>query len=103
MLGEFGINADILNSKLSKEQAFCGPLSQWNDSFDIKDVFIPSSLKLSISMPQIYLLPQSLGYVPPEFWDTGIPALNIGYMANYNNNHYSNNQINDTQTFYIKI
>ncbi|WP_392563917.1 fimbria/pilus outer membrane usher protein [Orbus wheelerorum] len=103
MLNDFGINARELNSKLSSDPSFCGELSTWNNSDNIKDVFEPSSLKLLISMPQIYVLSHSAGYVPAEFWDTGIPAINVSYISNYYDSHYSGNNAQDTKSFYLNL
>lgn len=103
MLSDFGLNAAVLNPKLSQDPSFCGPLSQWNDSENIKDVFSPSTFRLSISVPQLYLLTQSAGYVAPEFWETGIPAFNLSYMANYYDNHYSGSNAEDTRSFYLNF
>ncbi|WP_392553490.1 fimbria/pilus outer membrane usher protein [Orbus wheelerorum] len=103
MLNDFGINARELNSKLSSDPSFCGELSTWNNSDNIKDVFEPSSLKLLISMPQIYVLSHSVGYVPAEFWDTGIPAINVSYISNYYDSHYSGNNAQDTKSFYLNL
>ncbi|WP_392562608.1 fimbria/pilus outer membrane usher protein [Orbus sturtevantii] len=103
MLTDFGINANELNNKLSADPSFCGELSQWNDNDNIKDILETSSLKLLISMPQIYVLSQSAGYVPSEFWDAGIPAINISYISNYYDSHYSDNSAQDTKSFYLNL
>lgn len=103
MLREFAINAEVLNPTLSKDSDYCGTLSQWNNGDNIHDTFIPSTFKLSISVPQLYVISQSAGYVPPEFWQTGIPAVNLSYMANYYNNHTSGDESSDSQTFYLNL
>jgi outer membrane usher protein len=44
---------------------------------------------LNISVPQIYEDQRLKNYVSPEFWDKGITALNLGWMANAWNSHTS--------------
>ncbi|WP_392560596.1 fimbria/pilus outer membrane usher protein [Orbus mooreae] len=103
MLDDFGINARELNKTLSNDADFCGELSQWNNSDNIKDIFEPSSLKLLISVPQLYVLSTSAGYVSSEFWDEGIPALNVSYNSNYYDSHTSGNSAEDSQSFYLSL
>ncbi len=38
---------------------------------------------LSLTIPQAYLRSENSRYVSSEYWDEGIPALNLGYQSNY--------------------
>ncbi|WP_392565588.1 fimbria/pilus outer membrane usher protein [Utexia brackfieldae] len=94
MLEQFGISIDKLNNKLAKEKDFCQPLSAINSDKNVQDVFIPSQLRLNISIPQIYELTVSRAYIEPIFWDQGITALNVSYMGNYYYQHFSSTNNN---------
>jgi len=100
MLTNFGISAEKLNNKLSKDPSFCGTLAQWNKDENINVDFNPSSLSIMISVPQIYELANSKGLVSSQFWDKGVPAINLSYMSNYYNNHRSANHGSDDQSAY---
>ncbi|AIN64610.1 fimbria/pilus outer membrane usher protein [Providencia stuartii] len=42
-----------------------------------------STLSIKMSIPQSFLLRNEVGYVPPEFWEEGIPAAMLSYNATY--------------------
>ncbi|PRC93350.1 fimbria/pilus outer membrane usher protein [Solimicrobium silvestre] len=62
--------------------------------------FDSSDLRLSLSIPQLYLSHISRGYVSPDDWDKGIDAGFFSY--NLNSFHSSNGQI-DSNLFYAGI
>ncbi|QPT14893.1 fimbrial biogenesis outer membrane usher protein [Serratia rubidaea] len=103
MLSQFGVAVEKLNEALSKNPEFCGRLSEWRQDDNLKDNFNQSSLRLDLSVPQIYENRMYKGYVAPEFWDEGIPALNLAYTANYYNNHVSSAQGSDDSSAYLGI
>lgn len=103
MLMQFGIAVDKFNETLSKQPDFCGRLSEWRQDDSVKDRFNQSSLRLDISVPQIYENRMYKGYVPPQFWDQGVPALNLAYMANFYNSHVSSAQGQDDSSAYVGI
>lgn len=49
-------------------------------SFDVQ------TLTVNLSIPQIAMMPDFAGYVPPEARDDGVTALMMNYIFNYNNN-----------------
>lgn len=85
MLQNFGLSPEKLNSAKKSDDTFCGTLSEWNGEPTLKDTFSASSMRLDFSVPQQLADNSSNGYIPPQFWDEGITALNLGYMANYYN------------------
>jgi hypothetical protein len=84
-----GIAAEKLNPQLSEQEGYCGSLKSWRNEENVKDNLVQSSLRLNISVPQIYEDQRLKNYVSPEFWDKGITALNLGWMANAWNSHTS--------------
>ncbi|VXC82897.1 Outer membrane usher protein MrkC [Enterobacterales bacterium 8AC] len=94
MLEKFGISASKLNASLAQQADFCGYLSQWRQDATISDTFNISELRVDISVPQIYEDRMFVGYVAPEQWEQGIPALNLSYMANYYNRNSSRDNSN---------
>ena len=64
-------------------------LTESNQCIDLKKIIPESSLdfdsealQLNISIPQIYINKQPRGSVPSSMWDSGIPALMLGYNMN---------------------
>ncbi|WP_297207216.1 fimbria/pilus outer membrane usher protein [uncultured Pluralibacter sp.] len=103
MLAKYGIAAEKLNTALSEKEGFCGPLKAWRDEQNVQDNLIQSSLRLEISVPQIYEDQRLKNYVSPEFWDKGIAALNLGWMANAWNNHSSGEGGSDNNSAYLGL
>ena len=103
MLSDFGISAEKLNPKIAPDSKDCLPINQWNNEKDVSSIFHSSTLRLDISVPQIYEQRVSRGYVSNQFWETGIPALNLGYMANYYDNHTSGSQGSNDASAYIGL
>ncbi|GAB1438905.1 hypothetical protein MASR2M36_16640 [Providencia sp.] len=103
MLVDFGINIEKLNPNIKADSTDCLTLEQWNAQKDIADTFQASTLRLDISIPQIYEQRMSRGYVSPQFWDEGIPALNVGYMANYYDTHTSGTHGRNDSSAYVGL
>ena len=101
MLDKFGIASEKLNPALSKQEGYCGRLKEWHADPMVKDNLIQSSLRLEITVPQIYENQLYKHYVSPEYWDKGIAALNLGWMANAWNNHTSSS--GDNNSAYLGI
>lgn len=51
-------------------------------------------MRLNITIPQIALLSSAHGYIPPEEWDEGIPAL----LLNYN---FTGNRGNGNDSYFF--
>ncbi|MGL5387685.1 MAG: fimbria/pilus outer membrane usher protein [Serratia sp. (in: enterobacteria)] len=43
----------------------------------------PSTLSVKLTVPQAAIIRTEEGYVPPQFWDEGIPALKLSYNMTY--------------------
>ena len=103
MLVLFGIAVEKLNPQLSQRKDYCGRLQQWRDDPNVTDHFIQSSLRLDISVPQVYEDQLYKSYVSPEYWNKGIPALNLGWMANVYNNHLSSATGSDDSSAWLGV
>lgn len=103
LLMNLAINTTALNEALSRSNQPCHFLKEWNNDSNIKEIFDPASLRLDLTLPQIYVVQSQVGYVPPEFWDKGIPALNTAYHANYYSNNLSNSSIERYSMMYLGI
>lgn len=103
MLEQYGISAEKLNPELSKKKGYCGQLSEWRHEDNVKDTLVQSALRLDISVPQIYEDQRMKNYVSPEFWDKGITALNLGWMANAWTNHTSSVGEGDSSSAWLGV
>lgn len=56
--------------------------------------------QLNLSIPQVYINKQPRGSVPPSMWDSGIPALMLGYNMN---GYESKNSNYESKSFYSSI
>jgi outer membrane usher protein len=54
-------------------------------------------------VPQIYEDQRLKNFVSPEFWDKGIAALNLGWMANTWTSHTSGNNGSDNSSAYLGL
>nr|UGK56690.1 hypothetical protein [Escherichia coli] len=54
MLAQYGIAAEKLNPQLSEQEGYCGSLKSRRNEENVKDNSVQSSLRLNISVPQIY-------------------------------------------------
>ncbi|CAG9419051.1 fimbria/pilus outer membrane usher protein [Providencia alcalifaciens] len=91
LLSDLGINVEKFAPTAKLDSKECLFLTQWNSDPDVTDTFHSSTLRVDISVPQIYEQKSSRGYVSEQFWETGIPALNLGYMSNYYDSHSNGN------------
>lgn len=53
---------------------------------DASAIFDAQTLTVSLSIPQIAMVPNFTGYVPPDARDDGVTALIMDYVLNYSNN-----------------
>lgn len=63
--------------------------------------FDAQTLTVNLSVPQIAMVPNFAGYVPPELRDNGVTALVMDYVFNYSNNrqlsqHHQKSSTNDS-------
>lgn len=62
-----------------------------------------SAQQLLLSMPQAAISGAARGYVPPEQWDNGIPALLLNYSVTGANNYARNNGAQDSDSQYVNL
>ena len=103
MLMQYGISPEKLNPQLSENEGFCGRLQEWRHEDNVKDTLIQSSLRLDIAVPQIYEDQRLKNFVSPQFWDKGVAALNLGWMANAWNSHISSANGSDNSSAYLGV
>lgn len=102
-LAQFGIAASKLNPTLSQQDGYCGRLNDWRNEETMKDELIASALRLEITVPQIYVDQRYKNYVSPAFWDKGITALNLGWMANTWTSHSAAVNSPDDSSAYLGV
>lgn len=69
------------------ELAACTDLAHMVPDATVK--FDADKQQLNIEVPQIYLQHTARGNIDPALWDSGVPALMLGYYMNAYDSHYS--------------
>jgi len=59
--------------------------------------------RLDLSIPQAALNSQARGYVSPDKWDSGIPALLLNYSFSGANTDARNSDTNNSNTYYLNL
>ncbi|MBB1200325.1 outer membrane usher protein FimD [Enterobacteriaceae bacterium 89] len=77
LLKRLGVNSAAFPALLKESKDACVDLAKTIPGTEIGFNF--AALRLNISLPQVAMLNSARGYIPPEEWDEGIPAL----LANY--------------------
>jgi len=99
MLRELGVKVALYpNISVTKE---CVNLSQ--DIPQASARFDFEQQRLDISLPQASLNLQARGYVSPEKWDSGIPALLMNYNFTGANQQAENNKKQDSENYYLNL
>lgn len=93
-LESVGVNTLRMNKSLAEEKNYCGTINKWDVYGNAVETFNAGLLELRMSVPQAYLDNTDSNYVQPEQWQKGIPAINLGYMADY----YSMQQRGDSRS-----
>lgn len=57
--------------------------------------------QLNIDVPQVYLQHTAHGNIDPSLWDSGVPALMLGYYMNGYESHYSG--MDTSRSFYSSL
>ncbi|ELX8380508.1 fimbria/pilus outer membrane usher protein [Providencia vermicola] len=95
--------ASLLGIKLpeitSEQQNYSLEQLVQGGSFDV-DV---STLSIKMSIPQSFLLRTEAGYVPPEFWENGIPAAMLSYNTTYYKTHNKRGDTSSSDDFYAGL
>lgn len=82
--------------KALTEPAECTDLSALISGATVK--FDADQQQLNIEVPQLYLRQTARGNIDPALWDSGVPALMLGYYMNGYESHYSGAET--SRTFY---
>ncbi|CDK66182.1 type 1 fimbriae anchoring protein FimD [Morganella morganii IS15] len=62
-----------------------------------------STLRLDLSVPQIGVKTADAGYIDPELWDHGQPAVILGYNVNYYNARQKKNNKQSNDSFFATV
>lgn len=81
------------------ELAACTDLAHMIPDATVK--FDADKQQLNIQVPQIYLQHTARGDIDPALWDSGVPALMLGYYMNGYDSHYSN--AGTSRSFYSSL
>lgn len=104
-LRTFGVHTSVLPKfKALADDAVIANLSDYIT--DAKATFDPQILTINLSIPQIALVPNYSGYVPPELRDNGVTALVMNYVMNYNQNRQLSKNGSKTSTsdsFFVNL
>ncbi|HAU5636291.1 fimbria/pilus outer membrane usher protein [Citrobacter amalonaticus] len=85
--------------KIVTEPAACTDLAQLIPGATVK--FDADRQQLNIDVPQVYLQHTARGNIDPSLWDSGVPALMLGYYMNGYESHYSG--MDTSRTFYSSL
>lgn len=96
-----GINPAKMNKMLADQPLRCSPLSEWDNSGKTAERLNTSQLELRITLPQAYVDNLESNYVPPELWQQGIPAINLGYNADYYSTQQRGNDRSSTDSAWL--
>ncbi|WP_449546155.1 fimbrial biogenesis usher protein [Lelliottia amnigena] len=91
MLDRLGVNISAFPELAQAADDTCIPLTTAIPGSEIGFNF--ASLRLNISLPQVAMHNSARGYIPPEQWDEGIPAILLNYS-------FSGNKGNDDDNSY---
>ncbi|EMK1730712.1 fimbrial biogenesis outer membrane usher protein [Salmonella enterica] len=81
------------------ELAICPDLVHMIPDATVK--FDADKQQLNITVPQIYLQHTAPGNIDPALWDSGVPALMLGYYMNGYDSHYSDAEA--ARSFYSSL
>lgn len=91
MLDRFGVNISAFPDLTKATGESCIPLTTAIPGTEITFNF--ASLRLNVNLPQVAMQNSARGYIPPDQWDEGIPALLLNYS-------FSGNRGNDDDNSY---
>lgn len=83
ILNNLGINPEKMNKVLAERASFCGSIAQWDTTGNATERLNSGQLDLRLNIPQAYLEQRDNNYIQPELWQAGIPAISLGYSADY--------------------
>ncbi|MFP2238228.1 fimbrial biogenesis usher protein [Pseudescherichia vulneris] len=94
LLKRLGVNTAAFPLLAKEDKDACVVLEKTIPGAEV--LFDFAALKLSISLPQVAMFNSARGYIPPEEWDEGIPAL----LANYS---FSGNRGSDDDSYFLNL
>ncbi|MCS2158050.1 fimbrial biogenesis usher protein [Scandinavium sp. H11S7] len=94
LLKRLGVNTTAFPALAKEAPEACVALENVIPGTEIAFDF--AALKLNISLPQVAMFNSARGYIPPEEWDEGIPAL----LANYS---FSGNRGSDDDSYFLSL
>jgi outer membrane usher protein len=94
LLKRLGVNTAAFPALAKDNKESCVALEKAIPGAEV--LFDFAALKLSISLPQVAMFNSARGYIPPEEWDEGIPAL----LANYS---FSGNRGSDDDSYFLNL
>lgn len=107
LMADIGLDADKLARHLQQlpaeeagrikplpQAAFCESLGHYVPGAETQ--FDSGELRLDISIPQLFLDRQARGWVNPEQWDAGVPALRSSYSLNHQRSRTAAGDRSDT-------
>lgn len=99
LLQNMGVRIGMFRSlKASDECAdFTGAIAKSSADFRF------NQQRLDLSIPQAALSSQARGYVSPDKWDSGIPALLMNYSFSGANTDARNSDGSDSDTYYLNL
>lgn len=89
MLDRFGVNVAAFPELVNVTGETCVPLATAIPGTEIGFNF--ASLRLNVSLPQVAMQNSARGYIPPDQWDEGIPALLLNYSFTGNKGNDADN------------
>ncbi|HEY2452647.1 MAG TPA: fimbrial biogenesis usher protein [Scandinavium sp.] len=94
LLKRLGVNTLAFPALANVDKAACVELEKTIPGSETAFDF--AALKLHINLPQVAMFNSARGYIPPEEWDEGIPAL----LANYS---FSGNRGSDDDSYFLSL
>jgi outer membrane usher protein len=94
LLKRLGVNLAAFPALMKEAPESCVALEKVIPGTEIAFDF--AALRLNISLPQVAMFNSARGYIPPEEWDEGIPAL----LANYS---FSGNRGSDDDSYFLSL
>lgn len=94
LLKRLGVNIAAFPALMKEAPESCVALEKVIPGTEIAFDF--AALRLNISLPQVAMFNSARGYIPPEEWDEGIPAL----LANYS---FSGNRGSDDDSYFLSL
>jgi outer membrane usher protein len=94
LLKRLGVNIAAFPALMKEAPESCVALENVIPGTEIAFDF--AALRLNISLPQVAMFNSARGYIPPEEWDEGIPAL----LANYS---FSGNRGSDDDSYFLSL